>query len=86
MPRGKLLGGSSGINYLMYVRGSKKDYDGWEALGNKGWGWDGLVPYFKKHQTLDKPSDTTKGKNPQLMPHNAAEKHHGNNGNSTSPT
>ncbi|KAI5364164.1 putative glucose-methanol-choline oxidoreductase, FAD/NAD(P)-binding domain superfamily [Septoria linicola] len=38
MPRGRLLGGSSGINYLMYVRGSKGDYNGWADLGNKGWG------------------------------------------------
>jgi hypothetical protein len=44
MPRGKLLGGSSGINYLMYVRGSAADYDGWESLGNKGWGWYGSFP------------------------------------------
>jgi choline dehydrogenase-like flavoprotein len=80
MPRGKLLGGSSGINYLMYVRGSRKDYDGWEALGNKGWGWDDLIPYFRKHQTLDLPSDKVKGANPQLMPHAAAYKYHGTNG------
>lgn len=56
-----MLGGSSGINYLMYVRGSRKDYDGWRDLGNEGWGWDDLVPYFKKHQNLDLPSDKVKG-------------------------
>jgi len=47
-PRGKVLGGSSAINYLMYVRGSKEDYDGWASLGNNGWGWEGMLPYFKK--------------------------------------
>lgn len=77
MPRGKLLGGSSGINYLMYVRGSKNDYDGWEALGNKGWGWDGLLPYFKKHQTIDK---TEVHPDKQFMPHSALEKNHGTDG------
>jgi choline dehydrogenase-like flavoprotein len=80
MPRGKLLGGSSGINYLMYVRGSRKDYDGWKALGNKGWGWEDLVPYFKKHQTLDIPSDGVRDVDPQLMPYAAADKYHGTNG------
>lgn len=78
MPRGKALGGSSAINYLMYVRGSSKDYDGWKSLGNKGWGWDDLLPYFKKHQTLDArekaPDD------PQFMPHAGKEKYHGNSG------
>lgn len=78
MPRGKLLGGSSGINYLMYVRGSRADYDGWESLGNKGWGWDGMVPYFKKHQTLDPLENAPQ--NPQFMPHAEKEKYHGTDG------
>lgn len=78
MPRGKLLGGSSGINYLMYVRGSRADYDGWESLGNKGWGWEGMVPYFKKHQTLD-PLENAPA-NPQFMPHAEKDKWHGKDG------
>lgn len=73
MPRGKLHGGSSGINCLMYVRGSCKDYDGWKALGNKGWGWDDMIPYLKKHQTLEVPSDDVKGVDHRLMPHAAAD-------------
>lgn len=77
MPRGKLLGGSSGINYLMYVRGSRNDYDGWERLGNRGWGWDGLLPYFRKHQTIDK---TEVHPDKQFMPHAALEANHGSDG------
>ena len=78
MPRGKLLGGSSGINYLMYVRGSKGDYDGWASLGNKGWDWDGMLPYFKKHQHLDPPEKESA--DPQFMPNAAKEKNHGTSG------
>jgi choline dehydrogenase-like flavoprotein len=44
----KVLGGGSVINGMMYDRGSASDYDAWEALGNKGWGWKGLYPFFKK--------------------------------------
>lgn len=41
--RGKVLGGSSAMNFMMWCRGNKGDYDAWEKLGNKGWGWDGLL-------------------------------------------
>ncbi len=45
-PRGKVLGGSSSINGLLYIRGQAADYDGWRQLGNEGWGWDDCLPYF----------------------------------------
>ncbi|WP_024513833.1 choline dehydrogenase [Bradyrhizobium sp. Tv2a-2] len=47
-PRGKVLGGSSSINGLLYVRGQHEDYDRWRQLGNTGWGFDDVLPYFKK--------------------------------------
>ncbi|MEQ1805636.1 MAG: GMC family oxidoreductase N-terminal domain-containing protein [Burkholderiaceae bacterium] len=47
-PRGKVLGGSSSINAMVYVRGLPQDFDDWLALGNPGWGWDDVLPYFKK--------------------------------------
>ncbi|MGQ0751339.1 MAG: GMC family oxidoreductase [Betaproteobacteria bacterium] len=47
-PRGRGIGGSSSINGLIYVRGQPQDYDGWAALGNRGWGWDDVLPYFRK--------------------------------------
>lgn len=49
-PRGKVIGGSSVLNYMLYVRGNKKDYDGWETLGNPGWGSDEALYYFKKSE------------------------------------
>jgi choline dehydrogenase len=47
-PRGRVLGGSSSINGLIYIRGQPEDYDHWAQLGNRGWGWDDVLPYFKK--------------------------------------
>ncbi|MFZ6731440.1 GMC family oxidoreductase [Undibacterium sp. Ji42W] len=49
-PRGKMLGGSSGINAMVYIRGHKQDYDHWAALGNTGWSFDEVLPYFKKSE------------------------------------
>ena len=49
-PRGKVLGGSSSINAMVYIRGQQSDYDDWAAAGNPGWSWDHVLPYFKKSQ------------------------------------
>ena len=49
-PRGKVLGGSSALNGLLYIRGDRHDYDNWKDLGNKGWGYDDVLPYFKKFE------------------------------------
>ena len=52
-PRGKVLGGSSSINGMVYIRGNRKDFDNWERLGATGWGYDSVLPYFKKSQRAD---------------------------------
>jgi len=46
--RGRVIGGSSSINGLIYIRGQPEDFDHWAQLGNRGWGWDDVLPYFKK--------------------------------------
>lgn len=49
-PRGKVIGGSSAINAMIYMRGQAADYDGWRQLGLGGWGWDDVLPYFLRHE------------------------------------
>jgi choline dehydrogenase len=50
-PRGKVLGGSSSINGMVYCRGTRSDYDGWAAAGNEGWSHDAVMPYFRRAET-----------------------------------
>ena len=54
-PRGKVMGGSSVLNYMIYTRGHPKDYDNWAAMGNEGWSYDEVLPYFKKSEDMSIP-------------------------------
>jgi len=60
-PRGKVLGGSSSINGLLYIRGQQADYDGWRQLGCEGWGWDDVAPYFKRSENQERGADDLHG-------------------------
>jgi len=57
VPRGRMLGGSSGINYMAYVRGHPGDFDSWAAAGAAGWSYDEVLPYFKKSEGLSPSGD-----------------------------
>ncbi|MGV3573215.1 MAG: GMC family oxidoreductase [Ramlibacter sp.] len=56
-PRGKVLGGSSSVNAMIYVRGHPSDYDGWAAQGNPGWGWADVLPYFLRAEHNERGAD-----------------------------
>lgn len=60
-PRGKLLGGCSSINGMIYMRGQAADYDGWRQAGNVGWGWDDVLPYFLKSEDNYRGKSATHG-------------------------
>ena len=61
VPRGRMLGGSSSINGMVYVRGQPRDYDVWRQLGNAGWAWDNVLPYFKKSEDFANGGDDLHG-------------------------
>ncbi len=60
-PRGKVLGGSSSVNAMIYLRGPRADYDAWAAAGNPGWGFDELLPYFKRAEHNERGADALHG-------------------------
>ena len=60
-PRGKVLGGSSSINGLVYMRGQPQDYDHWRQLGNLGWGWEDVLPYFIKSEDQERGANELHG-------------------------
>ncbi len=65
-PRGKTLGGSSSINGLLYVRGQPEDYDRWRQMGNIGWGWDDVLPLFRRSESWEGAPDALRGDQGEL--------------------
>jgi choline dehydrogenase len=63
VPRGKMLGGSSSINGMVFVRGQAQDYDHWAQLGNRGWSYQDVLPIFKRMESFDGGSDKYRGRN-----------------------
>jgi choline dehydrogenase len=60
-PRGKVLGGCSSINGMIYMRGQARDYDQWRQLGNQGWGWADVLPFFRRHEDYVHGADEAHG-------------------------
>jgi choline dehydrogenase len=74
-PRGKTLGGSSSINGLIYIRGQREDYEHWAALGNAGWGYDDVLPYFVRAEYNQRGASTFHGGSGPLRVSDIGEKH-----------
>jgi choline dehydrogenase len=66
-PRGRVLGGSSSINGLIYIRGQPEDFDHWAQLGNRGWGWDEVLPFFKKAENWEGGETEVRGRGGPLF-------------------
>src|ERR1700722_19109959 len=65
-PRGKVLGGSSSINGLVYIRGNAQDFEGWSAQGAKGWAYRDVLPYFRRAETRQEGGDRYRGSSGKL--------------------
>ena len=65
--RGKVIGGSSSINGLVYIRGQPEDYDHWAQLGNRGWSWDDCLPFFKAAENWEGEGNDVRGKTGPLF-------------------
>ena len=75
-PRGKVLGGSSSINAMVYIRGAAEDFDGWKAAGNYGWGWDDVLPAYKALEDNEGGADQFRGSGgPLFISQNARDRH-----------
>ena len=74
-PRGKVLGGSSSINGLVYVRGQREDYDAWRDAGNAGWGYEDVLPYFKRSEDQARGADEYHGVGGPLAVSDPSEPH-----------
>ena len=74
-PRGRTLGGSSSINGMLYVRGQPLDYDTWAQLGNRGWSYEQILPYFKKSENYEGKGDQSRGKGGPLNVADMCERH-----------
>ncbi|MGE3146344.1 MAG: GMC family oxidoreductase [Pseudorhodoplanes sp.] len=74
-PRGKVLGGSSAINGLLYVRGQREDFDRWRQLGNAGWSFDDVLPYFRRSEDQERGADALHGAGGPLRVSNVSEPH-----------
>jgi len=74
-PRGRTLGGSSSINGMLYVRGQPLDYDTWGQLGNRGWSYEQILPYFRKSENYEGAGDSSRGKGGPLNVADMYERH-----------
>lgn len=74
-PRGKVLGGSSSINGLLYIRGQRQDFDHWRQLGNVGWSYDDVLPYFRKSEAQQRGADGFHGADGPLSVSDQVEPH-----------
>ncbi|MCZ6616707.1 MAG: choline dehydrogenase [Gammaproteobacteria bacterium] len=75
IPRGKVLGGSSSINGMLYVRGQPLDYDTWAQLGNRGWSYDEVLPFFKRSENFERGGDEYRGTGGELNVADMIESH-----------